>query len=343
MNITRNPFGTTDDGNKVDIITLENSNGISASIITWGATLQSLKVPDRNGVSEEICLGFDNLEGYTAKNPYFGCTVGRFANRIAGGKFTIDGVEYQVDRNEDGFNHLHGGSKGFYKVIWEAFPVKNKNSVSVKMVYSSKDGEMGYPGNLDISATFILNEKNDLEMIWEAVCDKATPVNITNHAYFNLSGKKSKVLDHLLMVNADYYLPVDKKSIPTGKLEKTSGTPMDFTALTPIGKNLKKAKGYDHCYAVNGKTGELRKAAELVHEESGRKMELYTTQPGVQIYSGIYLKGSKSRLGKHKKYEAVCLETEHYPDSPNHPDFPDCIIRPGETYSHKAVYKFIKQ
>ncbi len=340
MNISRSHFGTTEEGKKVDIVTLENSNGISASIITFGATLQSLKVPGRNGVSEEICLGFDNLEGYIGKNPYFGCTVGRFANRIAGGRFSIDGMEYQVDCNEGGLNHLHGGSKGFYKVIWEAFPVKNKDSVSVKFVYTSKDGEMGYPGNLDISATFTLNDKNELEMNWEAVCDKATPVNITNHAYFNLSAKKSKILDHLLMVNADYYIPVDKKAIPTGILEKTAGTPMDFTSARPIGKDIRKVHGYDHCYAVNGETGVLRKAAELVHEQSGRKMELYTTQPGVQVYSGIYLKGNKSRLGKHRRYEAVCLETEHYPDSPNQPDFPDSIIRPGETYNHKAVYKF---
>ena len=338
MQITRNAFGKTPDGEQIDIFTITNSRNCQISIITYGAILQSVKFPDKNGEIAELVLGFDELEGYLGKHPFYGCTVGRFANRIGKAKFILDGKEYNLAKN-DGNNHLHGGLKGFGRAVWEAFPLKRDNSASVKLAYASPDGEDNYPGNMDIAATYTLTEENEIIVEWEAVCDRPSPVNITNHAYWNLRGKQCSAMAHRIKIFADKYLPMDNESIPLGRLEDVKGGPMDFLDFKEIGKDIEEAGGYDHCFVINPSEASPAKAAIVEEPESGRKMEVFTTQPGMHFYSGNYLEGSAGRNVTQHKRDAFCLETEDFPDSPNKPNFPNCILRPGETYKHKAVYK----
>ncbi|MBN1647563.1 MAG: galactose mutarotase [Spirochaetales bacterium] len=337
--IERKKFGIAADGRQVDAFVLTNGLGLETTLITWGASVQSVIMPDKNGTSREITLGFDSLAGYEGDHPFFGCTVGRFANRIKNGRFTLDGKEYRLACN-NAPNHLHGGPGGFHHVIWEAFPIKKGDSVSVKFIYSSPDGEEGFPGTADVSTLYTLNRSNELVIEWEAICDKPTPFNLTNHTYWNLSGQKGSVLEHRLQVNADRFLPMDDTGIPTGELRSVSGSGMDFSKAKSVGQDIAAIGGYDHCYVLNGTIGELRNAAILADPASGRKMEVFATQPAIHVYSGNYLGSFKSRLGTHAAHDAICLETEHFPDSPNHPDFPDCILKPGNTYTHRVVHRF---
>jgi len=343
MTIQKEEFGKTEDDIQIDKYILDNSNGIQAELINYGAILVSLKVLDKNGNSEDITLGFDNLDGYLGDDPYFGATVGRYANRIARGKFILNGKEYTLATN-NGENHLHGGNKGFNDVVWSAKEVKGDNSVGVKFHYLSKDGEEGYPGNLSVDVIYTLTEKNELKISYEAETDKPTIVNLTHHSYFNLTGAgNGDILSHKLMINADKYLPVDKGLIPTGKLKSVKGTPMDFTEPMQIGARINKVKGgYDHCFVLNGKKGKLKLAAKIYEPKTGRVMEVHTTEPGLQFYSGNFLDGSITGKNSHIYYEhyGFCLEPQHFPDSPNHPEFFSVILNPSEKYHQLTVYKF---
>jgi aldose 1-epimerase len=339
------PFGKTSDGTPVELYILRNANGMKAKIITYGAILTELDVPDKNGKIGDVVLGFDDLKGYLAGHPYFGATVGRVANRIAKGKFTLDGQEYKLATN-NGPNALHGGIKGFDKVVWKAEPKHGGDTLSVKFTYRSPDGEEGYPGNLATSVTYTLTDKNELKIDYTATTDKATPVNLSNHSYFNLAGPGSgDILGHELMLAADKYTPVDDTLIPTGKIEPVKGTPLDFTKPEKIGARIDQLKGepggYDHNFVLNGGGKSLALAARVVEPKTGRVMEMYTTEPGVQFYTGNFLDGSiKGRGGVYKKHQGFCLEAQHFPDSVNHDNFPSVILRPGKTYTQTTVYKF---
>jgi aldose 1-epimerase len=343
------PFGKTADGTPVETYTLKNKNGVTVKLMTLGATITEINVPDKKGKFANVVLGFDDVAGYQSdKNQYFGCTVGRVANRIAKGKFTLDGKEYKLAINNEP-NHLHGGVKrSFDKVVWKAAKVDyGKGIFGAKMTYSSDDGEEGYPGKVDARVEFRLTEENGLEILYGANTNKATPVNLTNHSYFNLAGAGADtVLDHELKLNADRFVPVDKTLIPTGKLEAVKGTIMDFTKMTRIGDRIEKlydtsAKGYDHCYVGDHGPGFKTPAAILREPKSGRVLTVYTTKPGIQLYTGNFLNGQKGAGGKeYKQRSAVCLETGGLPDAVNQPAFPSIILRPGETYRHICVYRF---
>ncbi|HOK95167.1 MAG TPA: aldose epimerase family protein [Anaerohalosphaeraceae bacterium] len=349
LDITKADFGTTSDGKKVDIYTLTNTNGMEVKITNYGGTVVSLRVPDRSGKLDDIVLGFDNIKDYEQKSPYFGCIIGRYGNRIGKGQFTLDGVKYQLATN-DGENHLHGGLKGFDKVVWEAQPIKNAKSVGLKLHYLSKDMEEGYPGNLDVTVTYTLTNKNELKIDYVATTDKATVCNLTNHSYFNLAGQgKGDILGHELMLNADNYTPVDKGLITTGQIVSVKGTPMDFTKPTRIGaginaddQQIKYGGGYDHNWVLNKKGSKMTLAARVYEPSTGRLMEIYTNEPGIQFYSGNFLDGTltgkEGRVYKHRY--AFCLETQHYPDSPNKAQFPSVVLRPGEVYKTSTVHKF---
>ena len=340
------PFGKTKEGAEINVHTLINSRALKVRLIDYGATLISVETPDRGGKLSNITLGFPTLEGYLQRHPYFGSTVGRYGNRIAGGKFKLDGNECTLATN-NGPNHLHGGLKGFDAVVWKAEPIKEPSAVGVKFTYTSKDGEEGYPGNLDVTVTYTLTNNNELKIDYEAQTDKATVVNLTNHAYWNLAGAGSgDILKHELMVTADQYLPIDDTSIPTGKPAAVKGTPFDFTTARAIGERIgelkkepHKTKGYDHCYVLRGQSGKLELAARAKDPASGRVMEIFTTEPGVQLYCGNFLGGGAGE-GGYKQHDAFCLETQHYPDSPNQPQFPSTVLRPGETYRSTTVHKF---
>lgn len=358
--VTKAPFGLTEAGEAVEIYTLTNSNGLEAKVMNYGATLVSLKVPDAKGKLDDVVLGYDSLQPYLKNdNPYFGSTIGRYANRIGGASFKLDGKEYRLAAN-NGPNHLHGGLKGFDKVIWgaEMLPkVDETNSpshhegVGVKFWYRSPDMEEGYPGELVCQVTYILTDSNELVLYYAARTDKPTIVNLTHHSYFNLTGGKNDVLNHLLKINADYFLPVDEDLIPTGELAHVKGTPFDFTTAKAIGKDigaadeqLKRGQGYDHCWVLNRNTEgpNLQLAAELIEPLSGRKMTVLTTEPGIQFYSGNFLDGKytgKNGQQYHDRW-ALCLETQHYPDSPNKPNFPSTVLRPGQTYRTTTIYQF---
>lgn len=344
--IEAKPFGTTKDGTPITVYTLINSRGVKARLIDYGATLISLETPDKNGKLANITLGFPNLAGYEQRHPYFGSTVGRYGNRIAGGKFRLDGKEYSLATN-NGPNHLHGGLKGFDAVVWKAEQTKEPSGVGVKFTYRSKDGEEGYPGNLDVAVTYTLTNNSELKIDYEAKTDKATVLNLTNHTYWNLAGAgNGDILKHELTIAADQYLPIDETSIPTGKPADVKGTPFDFTTPHAIGERigeLKKephqTKGYDHCYVLRGQEGKLALAARAKDPASGRIMEIFTTEPGVQLYCGNFLGGGAGE-GGYKQHDAFCLETQHYPDSPNQPQFPSTTLRPGETYKSTTVHKF---
>ena len=345
MDIQREIFGRLPDGTAVEIFTLTNGKGIKTRIMTYGATVVSLEVPDRSGNPADICLGHDALAGYLERNtnPYFGSIIGRYGNRIAKGQFTLDGAAYQLAKN-NGENSLHGGLRGFDAVIWEAESIKEATAVGVKFTYLSRDGEEGYPGNLKVAVTYMLTDQNELKIGYEAITDKATPVNLTNHAYFNLAGQgEGDILGHELMLNADAFTAVDAALIPTGEIRAVTGTPWDFTTPKAIGADIALVEGgYDHNFVLRGGGGPLELAARVHEPGSGRVMEIWTTEPGIQFYTGNFLDGMITGKGGkvYKKHFGFCLETQHFPDSPNKPNFPSTILRPGETYNSLTVHKF---
>ena len=343
MEITKETFGTTKSGTQVDLFTLKNNQGMIVKITNFGGIVTSLTVPDKNGNFEDVVLGFDNLEGYLGEHPYMGAIVGRFGNRIAKGKFTVDGIEYTLAVNNDE-NHLHGGLEGFDKKVWDAEPVEITNGLALKLTYLSEDMEEGYPGNLNVTVTYTLTNDNELKIDYEAVTDKACPINLTHHSYFNLTACKQNIYSHEVKIDADKYVIVDKSLIPTGDLPVVEGTPLDFTTAMKIGARIDDVPGgYDHCYVVNKETDAIKLIATVTEPESGRVMEVYSTEPGVQFYTGNFLDGSVTGRNEivYLKHWGFCLETQHYPDSPNQPDFPSSILKPGEKYTQSTIYKFI--
>ena len=350
MRIEKSVFGKTHQGETIDLFTLTNAQGLRVKIMTYGAIVVSLEVPDRDGHMDDIVLGYDGLEGYLQNDPYFGAVVGRYGNRIAKGKFTLNGEEYQLAVN-NGENHLHGGIRGFNEVIWEAETKEETDALSVELSYISPDGEEGYPGNLSCMVIYTLNNQNELGIKYQATTDKTTVVNLTHHSYFNLSGQgKRDILDHELQLAADRFTPVDEGLIPTGEMLPVEGTPMNFRNPTAIGarieqddQQLKYGGGYDHNWVLNSQDGSLALAAEVYEPSTGRIMKVFTTEPGIQFYSGNFLDGSIA--GKkgliYKRRFGFCLETQHYPDSPNQPHFPSVVLKPGETYSHETVHRFL--
>ena len=344
MSVNQESFGQTPEGREVDLYTLTNSNGLKARITNYGAILVSLEVPDRAGKLADITLGFDTLEGYLGEHPYFGAIVGRYANRIGNAKFTLNGVEYTLAAN-NGDNHLHGGLKGFDKVIWKLDDLKTEGrSAIVKLSYVSEDGEEGYPGNLACSVTYALTEDDELQISYEADTDKTTVLNLTNHTYFNLAGQGTgDILGHELMVDADKYTVVDEGLIPTGENRSVTNTPMDFTISASIGSRIDQVEGgYDHNYVLNSGGGSLALCARVYEQTSGRVMEIHTTEPGVQFYTGNFLDGSVTGKGgkAYEKHYGFCLETQHFPDSPNKPTFPSVVLNPGQKYTTATVLKF---
>jgi aldose 1-epimerase len=347
--IQQQPFGAHD-GRPITLYKLTNSHGVEVDAMNYGGIITSIRVPDRKGQVADVVLGHDTLEGYTPNPPYLGAIVGRYANRIANGTFTLDGKTYTLPKN-DGPNTLHGGvTRTFDKVVWDAEPLKGPPGVAFS--YLSKDGEEGFPGNLRVKVTYMLTDGNALIIDYEATTDKSTPINVSQHSYFNLKGEgNGDILDHEIMINADRFTPVDKNLIPTGELRPVKGTPLDFRKSTRIGariddnyEQLVLAHGYDHNFVLNSKpeqNGEV--LAARVHEPtSGRTLEVWTTQPAVQFYTGNFLDGSVTGKQGHvyKRRYGFCLETQHYPDSPNHPDFPTTILKPGETFKSRTVFKF---
>jgi len=347
------PFGKTNDGTAVEQYVLRNSHGVQATVITYGAVLQSLKVPDKHGQFADVVLGFDNVQGYQAGTAFFGATIGRFGNRLAKGAFELDGKRYQVPLN-DGPNSLHGGAQGFDKQVWKAQPVKQKDSVGVTLSYLSKDGEMGSPGNLKVDVTYSLNDKNELHIDYKATTDKPTVLNLTNHSYFNLAGAgNGDVLKQLATLHASHYTPVNSTLIPTGELAPVAGTPMDFLKPTAIGQHIKddhpqlkfaepKQGGFDFNWVLDTQGDAGKVAAEVHDPQSGRRLQLYTSEPGVQFYTSNFLDGSiKGKGGKpYAHWSAFTLETQHYPDGPNQPNFPSTRLDPGKTYTQNTVLKF---
>ena len=347
--MTKQPFGKTPAGEEVTLYTLTNARGTEVAITTYGGIVVSLKTPDRQGKPADVVLGFDTLEGYLKGHPYFGAIIGRYGNRIAKGRFTLDGVTYKLAQN-NGENHLHGGLKGFDKVVWRA---REAGPQSLELSYLSKDGEEGYPGNLSVTVTYSLSEDNELRIDYRATTDKPTVLNLTNHSYFNLAGQgEGDILGHQVMIAADRYTPVDAGLIPTGELRPVDGTPFDFRMPRAIGERinapeeqLKLGKGYDHNFVLSGTPGTLRLAARVTEPKSGRVMEVLTTEPGMQLYTGNFLDGTITGKGGkvyHHRY-GFCMETQHYPDSPNQPAFPSVVLRPGGTYQTTTVYKFSTQ
>jgi len=344
MSVNQESFGQTSEGREVDLYTLTNSNGLKARITNYGAILVSLEVPDRAGKLADITLGFDKLDGYLGTHPYFGAVVGRYANRIGKARFELNGVEYTLAANNNG-NHLHGGDKGFDKVIWKLEDLKTEgNSAILRLSYISEDGEEGYPGNLACSVTYTLTEDDELQISYEADTDKTTVVNLTNHAYFNLAGQGTgDILGHELMIDADKYTVVDEGLIPTGENRSVTDTPMDFTISASIGSRIDQVEGgYDHNYVLKSGGGSLALCARVYEQTSGRVMEIHTTEPGVQFYTGNFLDGTVTGKGgkAYEKHYGFCLETQHFPDSPNKPDFPSVVLNPGQKYRTETVLKF---
>jgi len=338
-------FGRTPDGKEVILYDLTNANGLRARVIDYGAILVSLEVPDRDGKLADIALGFDDLDSYVKRNPLFGATVGRYANRIANASFTLDGVEHKLTANA-GKNHIHGGgNKRFDKVVWKGHPSQNDEGVCVKFTHLSKDGEEGFPGNLDCIVTYTLTNKNELEISYKATTDKPTIINLTNHSYFNLAGAgNGDVRDHEIMINADLYTPAGEGLIPTGEIHSVKNTPLDFTESKTIGlriDQLKETRGYDHNYVLNKAKGPLDLASRVYEPASGRVMEVYTTEPGMQFYTANGMRGIRGKDGKvYKRHYGFCLETQHFPDSPNKPHFPSTVLRPGREYNTVTIFKF---
>jgi aldose 1-epimerase len=345
--VTGASFGKTTDGNIVTIYTLTNAHGLELRAMTYGAIITSLKTPDRSGAMADIVLGFDRLDGYLKASPYFGAVVGRYGNRIAQGQFTLDGRTYPLARN-NGPNHLHGGIKGFDKVVWEAAP--STTHAAVTFSRSSADGEEGYPGRVNARVTYTLTDSNELVVEYYATTDKPTPINLTQHSYFNLAGEGAgPILDHQLTIHADRFTPVDATLIPTGQLAPVQGSPFDFRHATAIGariddkhEQLTYGRGYDHNWVLNDAGHGLHPAARVVEPSSGRTLDVATTEPGLQCYTGNFLDGTIVGKGGHvyQHRTGLCLETQHFPDSPNHPAFPSTILRPGQAYSTKTVFTF---
>ena len=347
--VARAPFGHTPDGQTVELFTLTNARGTEVRAMNYGGIIVSLRVPDRAGRFGDVVLGHESLEGYLKASPYFGCIVGRYGNRIAKGQFTLDGRTYHLVTN-NGPNHLHGGTKGFDKVVWKAEPAEGADRAGVVFTYTSPDGEEGYPGNLAARVTYTLNDRDELALEYFATTDKATPVNLTQHSYFNLAGEGTRdVLDHQVTIDADRFTPVDATLIPTGVLASVTGTPFDFHKATSIGarieqkdEQLVRGGGYDHNFVLNRKGPGLARVIRVVEPTTGRVMEVSTTEPGVQFYTGNFLDGTvKGKKGTvYNKHHAFCLEAQHFPDSPNHPSFPSTILRPGREYRSKTVLAF---
>jgi len=342
--VQTHPFGTAD-GKQVSYFILKNKNGVEAKLTNYGATVISLKVPDRNGKFDDVVLGYDDLKGYEDGKSYFGAIVGRYGNRIAKGKFSLDGKSYSLSTN-DGPNHLHGGVKGFNKVVWGA---TDSTATAVRFTYVSKAGEEGYPGTLSANVTYTLTDANELRLEYDVTSDKDTIQNLTHHSYFNLAGPDHDILSHELLLNSDRYTPVDPTLIPTGELANVEGTPFDFRKPAKVGARindandqLKRGKGYDHNWVLNGEAGKMHLAARVFEPQSGRVMEVTTTEPGIQFYSGNFLNGSEhGKGGKAYAYRTgFCLETQHFPDSPNHPAFPSTTLKAGQHYRTTTVYKF---
>jgi aldose 1-epimerase len=339
-------FGETGDGQQIDLYILTNKNGMEAAITNYGGTVVTLKVPDRNGKLADVVLGYDKLNDYADGRAYFGAIAGRYANRIANAKFTLDGTTYTLPKN-DGENHLHGG---FNKRVWTAQDVSSDAGEALELAYLSKDGEEGYPGNLSVKVLYTLTGQNELKIEYSATTDKDSVVNFTNHSYFNLAGQgNGNILQQQLMIRADRFTPIDATSIPTGELRSVKGTPFDFTNATAIGaridqddQHLRMGRGYDHNWVLNGGTaGALSLAAQAYDPQSGRLLEVWTTEPGLQFYAGNFLDGIRGRDGKiYNRRDAFCLETQHFPDSPNHPNFPSTVLKPGQHFQSTTVYKF---
>lgn len=350
MSIIKRTYGKTKDGVEAYIFELKNTKGMTAMITNFGGVVLSLYVPDREGNFEDVVLGYDKLEDYIKPGPYFGAIVGRYANRIEKGYFKLNGIEYKLARN-NGENHLHGGLLGFDKVLWEA-NIINGEKEALELSYTSKDMEEGYPGNLKVKVTYELTEDNALKLDYFAISDKDTVVNLTNHSYFNLSGHSSgHILNHQVRINADYFTVGNENSIPTGEIKAVEGTPMDFTNFRTVGEDISSdyeqivfGNGYDHNWVINKNSDDLEKAAEVVDKNSGRVMEVYTTKPGVQFYTGNFLEDPVVSLGKggvkYKKHSGLCLETQYYPNSINTKHFPSPVLKAGEEYKHTTIYKF---
>jgi aldose 1-epimerase len=347
--VTRAPFGRLPDGRPVDVFTLTTGRGLEVRAISYGAIIVSLHAPDRSGRLDDVVLGHDDLAGYLGASPYFGAVVGRYGNRIAKGKFALDGQTYTLATNNNA-NHLHGGVKGFDKRVWKADTFQNLSGVGVKLTYTSADGEEGYPGTLTADVTYTLTDKNQLIVDYHATTDKATVLNLTQHTYFNLaSGKANDILGHELMLNADRYTPVDDTLIPTGELAPVAGTPFDFRTATAIGarigqdnEQLKRGKGYDHNWVLTRQGDGLSLAARVLEPTTGRTLEVSTTEPGIQFYSGNFLDGTITGKGGrvYPQRSGFCLETQHFPDSPNHPTFPSTVLRPGQDFKSQTVFTF---
>jgi len=347
--ITRRPFGSTRDGRPVDLFVLSNAAGLQASVITYGGIVTSLSAPDRHGELGDVVLGFDCLDDYLAGHPYFGAIVGRYANRISRGRFTLDGKSHLLACN-DGDNHLHGGVEGFDKALWQPFPRLTPAGAQLELRHVSPDGDEGYPGRLEVAVTYDLTDDNELRIDYRAVTDRPTHVNLTHHGYFNLGGPASAgALDHVLEITADRFIPVGTNLLPTGEMRPVNGTPMDFREPTPIGKRIDEhdeqlqfGSGYDHSWVLNRTGDGVEPAARVVDPATGRVMEVLTTEPGLQLYSANFLDGSLvGKAGKpYKRRCAFSLETQHFPDSPNRPEFPSTVLRPGETYSSATIYRF---
>ena len=340
MSVHEEGFGRCADGQSVASYTLENSSGMKVRLITYGATVVSIETPDSDGIMADVVLGFDTIEGYqSGANPYFGACCGRFANRIAKGRFSLDGTEYTLAVN-NGPNSLHGGLVGFDKRVWDA-EVIGENAVRMSLV--SPDGEEGYPGTMTVELVYTLTDENELRLEYTATTDRKTVVNLTNHSYFNLAGGGS-IRDHVIRIQADQWTVVDEDSIPLGELRAVTGTEMDLLTPTPIGKNIDRVQGlgYDHNYCINQSApGELTLAAFVVEPDSGRTLECWTTEPGVQFYTGNYMEHIEGKRGAvYRKQEGFCLETQHFPDSPNHAEFPSTELLPGNTYSQTTIYRF---
>lgn len=338
--VTEKLFGTMPDGTKIQEFTMTNANGLEMKVITYGGIIRSLKTPNKEGELEDIVLGYADLQAYLDENPFFGAIIGRYGNRIAKGKFNLDSVDYQLAQNNIG-NHLHGGEKGYDKVVWTGKPQQSDSAAVLALHYTSKDMEEGYPGNLEVVVTYTLANDNSLTFDYKATTDKKTIVNLTQHSYFNLSALDEDILGHELMLNADTYLPVDSTLIPTGEMRAVEGTPFDFTTAKAIGQDINVENqqltyglGYDHCWVLNDDTDDMHLAATLSHAKSGRIVSIYTTEPGIQFYSGNFLDGSLT--GKngavYEQRTGLCLETQHFPDSPNQEGFPSVVVSPGETY-----------
>jgi aldose 1-epimerase len=348
LQVSVESFGLMPDGKAVNLYTLRNKNGVEIKVMNYGGIITSLSVPDNHGNFDDVVLGFDSLSSYVKSSPYFGALIGRYGNRIAKGKFEIDGHEYTLPIN-NGSNHLHGGPMGFDKVYWNI--EVPEDSSSLKLTYLSADGEQGYPGNLTAEVFYYLTDDNELRIEYKATTDKKTVVNLTQHSYFNLGGKKTKdILGHRLKIDADNFTPVDTALIPTGEIRSVKGTPFDFLKAETIGSRINQkdeqltfGRGYDHNWALNNYDGKIRKVATLSEPVSGCSVEIYTTEPGLQFYSGNFLDGTLT--GKNNTVynfrSGLCLETQHYPDSPNQPKFPSVILNPGETYQTTTIYKFL--